>query len=175
MRSLWLASAALVITSGMAFAQTTPAPGMSNPGMSNQGSMSQPGTMSNQGSMSNQGGMSQQEPTAGYDTAARYLQRARTAIQQHRGYRADTMLSNAETIMLTRAVPQSSGPVPDTSPRVTAIQNARTAVKQRNWTAAMQYTDEAIQHHGAMNPNGGGQGMNPNSTSPMAQPNRTVQ
>jgi hypothetical protein len=122
----------------------------------------------------NQGTMS--ESPVGYDTAARYLQRARTAIQRHRGAQADTMLSNAETIVLTRAVPQSSGPATDTSPRVTAIANARAAVKQRNWTAALQYTDEAIQHHGAaMSPNGMGQGtMNPNGTSP-AQPNGTVQ
>ncbi|HTJ91319.1 MAG TPA: hypothetical protein VL356_14235 [Acidocella sp.] len=197
MRSLWLASAAFIVISGTAFAQTNPSPGMANPGYQSQGTMSQPGTMGNpnQGTMSqpgtmgnpNQGTMSQPgtmgnpnqgamaEPSAGYDTAARYLQRARTAIQQHRRAQADTLLSNAETIMLTRAVPQSSGPTPDTSPRVTAISNARAAVQQRNWTSALQYTDEAIQHHGAMNPNGAGQGaMSPNGTSP-AQPNGTVQ
>ncbi len=185
MRSLWLASAAFILISGTAFAQTTPAPGMANPGsQSTQGTMSQPGTMAapapNQGSMSNEGTMGNQgtmgEPTAGYDTAAQYLQRARTAIQQHRRAKADTLLSNAETIILTRAVPQTTGPTPDNSPRVTAIENARSALKQRNWTEATQYTDQAIQHHASMNPNGTGQGtMSPNSSGSMAPPNRTVQ
>jgi hypothetical protein len=161
MRSLWLASAAFIVISGTAFAQTTPAPGMANPGsQSTQGTMSQPGTMGNP----NQGAMS--EPYAGYNTAARYLQRARIAIQQHRRFQADNLLANAETIMLTRAVPQSSASVPDSSPRIVAIDNARAALRQGNWTSATQYTDEAIQRHAAMNPNGSGS---------MAQPNHTVQ
>ena len=173
MRSLWLASAAVIVTSGMAFAQTTPAPGMANPG-----SMSRRGTMSaGHGTMSNPGMMSpMQSPSTGQDTAAHYLWQARTAIQQHHRAQADSLLSHAETLLLTRAVPQSAGPTQDNSPRVTAIENARAAVKQGNWNQAAQYTDQAIHHHAMMNGGGMGQGtMSPNGNSPMAQPNRTVQ
>ena len=141
--------------------------------------MSNPGAMSNQGTMSNQSPMmSPMQPSAGHDQANQYLWQARTAIRQHRSAQADTMLSNAETIILTRAVPQSTGPTPDNSPRVTAIENARTAVKQGNWSAATQYTDLAIHHHAMMSgPNNGGmgQGQMAPSSDPMTQPNRTVQ
>jgi hypothetical protein len=169
MRSLWLASAALIVTSGVAFAQTTSPPPMS-PGMSNQGTMSP------------------MQPSAGHDQANQYLWQARTAIQQHRGAKADTLLSHAETIILTRAVPQTTGPARDNSDRVTAIENARTAVKQRNWSAAAQYTDSAIHHHammngptpggmnnGGMNNGGMGQGTMAPPSGTMAPPNRTVQ
>jgi hypothetical protein len=191
MRSLWLAAAAFIVTNGVAFAQTTPPPGMSNPGsMSTQGTMSQPGSMSNPGAMSNQGTMSNQgpmmspmQPSAGHDQANQYLRQARAAIRQHSSAQADTMLSNAETIILTRAVPQTTGPTPDNSPRVTAIENARTAVKQGNWSAAAQYTDMAIHSHGMMNGstsggmNNGGMGQDQMAppSGPMTQPSRTVQ
>jgi hypothetical protein len=164
MRSLWLATAAFIVAGGIACAQTTPSP--MAPGGGTMSPMQPPA-------------MSPMQPPAGHDQATRYLQRARAAIQQHRRAQADTMLSNAETIMLTRTVPQTTGPVPDNSPRVTAIENARAAVKQGNWSAAAQYTDEALRHHatadgvppGAMTP--------PNApmppVAPMAPPNRTVQ
>jgi hypothetical protein len=173
MRSLWLASAAFIVISSTAFAQTAPAPGMSNPG-NTQGTMSPPGAMA--APAPDQGMMSpMQPPSTGQDAANHYLWQARTAIRQHHRAQADNMLSHAETLILTRSVPQTSGPTPDNSPRVTAIENARAAVKQGNWTEAAQYTDQAM-HHGAMSNGGMSPGtMSPNGNNPMAQPNRTVQ
>lgn len=153
MRSLWLATAAFIVAGGIACAQTTTSPGMA------------PG----------EGTMSPMQPPAGHDQANQYLWQARSAIRQHSRARADTMLSNAETIILTRAVPQTTGPAPDNSPRVTAIENARAAVKQGNWSAAAQYTDEAIYHHATLNGPTPGGAMAPPPNAPMAPPNRTVQ
>jgi hypothetical protein len=176
MRALWLASAAFIVATGMAFAQTTPpagtSPGMSNPGMQPPGTspgmsnpgMSNPGMapgMSNPGAsqgMSNQGTMSPMQPPSatGRDEAAAYLQRASTAIQQHRRVQADNYLSHAETLMLTRSVPQSNATTPDSSPRITAIQNARAALRRGNWSDAEQDTNMAMHHNAMMNNNAGG-------------------
>jgi len=241
MRSLWLASAAFIVTTTIACAQTTtpaPAPnGASNapvetapglspgkaaapasamaPGTTTGGSMSG-GTMS-QGSMS-QGSMSQgsiQSPSPAPNgstnapqmtqapaspgksapsnsastmsspsstpstsqmaadngsagmakpmhhfmgampangSAGTYLHIAKFAIRHNDKARAEDALSHAETRLLTRSVPQSSTIPTDDSPAVTAIEQARQAVKAGNWQEAAADTDAAIHqmHHGMM-------------------------
>jgi hypothetical protein len=199
MRSLWLASAALIVTTGMAFAQTS-TPGMApagapnapvetSPGMS-PGKTAPPSGMSNQG-MSNQGTSSgmQSPPANGSGSSAMgngsmgngstgtgmtphhahhehmaangstkmYLHMAQEAIRQHNRTQADEALSHAETRMLTRAVPQSTAATADSSPGVTAIENARAAVRKGNWAEAAQDTQMAMQHHA--NEGTGNEGM----------------
>jgi hypothetical protein len=90
----------------------------------------------------------------GHDEAGMYLHRASLAIQQRHRAQADNMLSHAETLMLTRSVPQSNAGTPDSSPRVTAIENARAALRSGNWTQAAQDTNMAMQHHNGMMNNG---------------------
>jgi hypothetical protein len=201
MRTLWLASAAFIVSTHFASAQpATPAPaptgapnaptetspGMSpgntasptatpmtppsnsgamSPGATSNGSMSNgsmsngtmsPGATSNgamsNGSMSNGSAMS---PNASHHkmpanaSAAKYLQIAQSAIDHHNKARADEALSRAETRLLTRAVPQSSATSPDESPAITAITQARQALKAGDFKQASAETNTAIQQEQA--------------------------
>jgi hypothetical protein len=186
MRTLWLASAAFIVSTHFASAQpATPAPAPTgapnaptetSPGMSpgntasptatpmtppsNSGAMSpgatSNGTMSNgamsNGTMSNGSAMS---PNASHHkmpanaSAAKYLQIAQSAIDHHNKARADDALSRAETRLLTRAVPQSSATSPDESPAITAITQARQALKAGDFKQASAETNTAIQQEQA--------------------------
>ncbi|HEY1858125.1 hypothetical protein [Acidocella sp.] len=102
--------------------------------------------------------MSPMQPHAGTgnDEAGMYLHRASMAIQQRHRAQADNMLSHAETLMLTRSVPQSNAGTRDSSPRITAVENARAALRSGNWTQAAQDTNMAMHHNGMMNNGMGG-------------------
>ncbi len=177
MRSLWLASAALVVTTGMACAQTTPAPAETAPGMepgnmAPPGAMS-PGTMSGPQSSPGSGakGMAphhHQAHTPADGSTMMYLHIADQAIHHHNRAQADEALSRAETRMLTRTVLQTSGPAADTSPDVTAVENARAALRKGDWAEAAQDTKMAMQQHGTDNEGTGN--MAPAASSNMMSP-----
>ena len=124
--------------------------GTMSPGATSNGAMSN-GSMSN-GSMSNGSAMS---PNASHHkmpanaSAAKYLQIAQSAIDHHNKARADEALSRAETRLLTRAAPQSSATSPDESPAITAITQARQALKAGDFKQASAETNTAIQQEQA--------------------------
>ncbi len=90
--------------------------------------------------------------------AGQYLKIASKAIKQHNKMMADDALSHAETRMLDRSVPASTGAQPDDSPAVTAIEHARAALSSGDYQTAAQDTHMAMHaHHGMM----GGAGMSP--------------
>lgn len=85
-----------------------------------------------------------------------YLRIASKAIKQHNKMLADDALSHAETRMLDRAVPASSGATADDSPGVTAIEHARQALASGDYETAASDTRMAMHdRHGMM----GGAGM----------------
>ncbi len=80
-----------------------------------------------------------------------YLKMASEAIRHHDKARADDALSHAETRILTRAVPASTGPVADESPAITAIEHARQALAAGDYATAASDTKMAMHaHHGMM-------------------------
>jgi hypothetical protein len=80
-----------------------------------------------------------------------YLHIAADAIRHHDKATADDALSHAETRLLTRAVPASSGPAADDSPAVTAIEHARQALAAGDYPTAGADTKMAMHaHHGMM-------------------------
>jgi hypothetical protein len=85
-------------------------------------------------------------------TPAAYLHMAKTAIHEHNKTRADDALSNAETILLTRSVPQSEANPVDHSPAVNSIEGARKAVQANDMTTASSDIDMAMSqiHHARM-------------------------
>lgn len=95
-----------------------------------------------------------------------YLRIASKAIGQHNKMLADDALSHAETRMLDRAVPASSGATADDSPGVTAIEHARQALASGDYNTAASDTRMAMHNrHGMM----GGAGMGSGSdTTPMS-------
>jgi hypothetical protein len=78
-------------------------------------------------------------------SAHSYLHMAKMAIHQHDTARADEALSRAETRLLTRAVPASDGSAVDQSPAITAITNARSALRSGDFAQASTDTDTALQ------------------------------
>ncbi len=142
MRSIWLASAALFMTAGVACAQTTtstPAPTMAPPSAAPMQHHNHAHHWKHNGEMPANAG-----PRV-------YLHIAKSALDHHDFTRADEALSHAETRLLTRSVVQSSTAPTDHSPAVTAIENARHAAQAHNQMAALSATDEAMQavrmHH----------------------------
>jgi len=84
-------------------------------------------------------------------TPGAYLKIASKAIKQHDKMLADEALSHAETRMLTRAVPASSGAAVDDSPGVTAIEHAREALASGDYDTAASDTRMAMHdRHGMM-------------------------
>lgn len=199
MRSLWMASAALLMTAGIACAQTTPqgatnapnevpdgaaagktapnsaattmAPsGPSNAAPAPQGATNAPmetppgaapgktapvpmpqHKMKHHWKHDEDGKM---KPPHGGPEAS--LKSAKQAIAHHDYARAQTDLSHAETLLLTRSVDQGSGMSPDQSPAVKSIEQARKALRAHDTEGAMSATDaamhEAHKHHGHMRP-----------------------
>jgi hypothetical protein len=147
MRSFWLASAAFIVSTGIACAQPpSPAPASSS---TSSGSMGMTHPMHHNMSMS---GM----PANG--SAGTYLHIAKTAMRNHNKAMAEEALSRAETRLLTRAVPQSSTIPTDDSPTVTAIEHARAAIRSGDMQQASADIDTAMRqmHHGAMSGMGNG-------------------
>jgi hypothetical protein len=99
-------------------------------------------------------------PTDG--TPASYLHIAKAAIHAHNKMRADDALSNAETILLTRAVPQGDVNPVDHSPAIDSIEGARKAVQADDMTTASSDIDMAMHQirHARMHHDASGIGNN---------------
>jgi hypothetical protein len=78
-------------------------------------------------------------------TPEQYLQAAQRALQQRRGGAAQEALERAETRLLDRATAPSRANEPDTAPAVREISQAIDALGRRDWQAASQHTDAAMQ------------------------------
>ncbi|OYY05451.1 MAG: hypothetical protein B7Y73_01655 [Acidocella sp. 35-58-6] len=133
MRSLWLASAAIVLSAGMACAQSAP------PGDQNVASTAPPmGAMPMQHSMISHGPLPQDA------SVQTYLRIAEVAIHGRNKAKADDALSHAETLVLTRSVPQSAGIPVDHSSRVETIEQARAALASGDFGQAAHLTRQAM-------------------------------
>ena len=75
-------------------------------------------------------------------SASTYLHIARSAIGHHNVALADDALSNAETQLLDRSVPQGQV-MADSSPSIQSIENARKALHAGNYTQASADTKQA--------------------------------
>ncbi len=127
MRSLWMASAAILLSAGMAWAQPA--------------------------------------SSSGANDAAQCLQTAQQAIAHHDRAKASEALSQAETRLLTRAVPQTQATMPDQSPAIAAIERARKAVEAGDYTKAAKETAMAMGPAPATPMSAGAPGIRPPSTS----------
>jgi hypothetical protein len=85
-------------------------------------------------------------------TPASYLHIAKDALHEHNKMRADDALSHAETILLTRSVPQSDSSPVDHSPAISSIEGARKAVQADDMKTASSDIDMAMSqiHHPRM-------------------------
>jgi hypothetical protein len=200
MRTIWLASAAFIIGTGIACAQTaTPSPApagatsgpvQTSPGMSPgketpPASAQPPETINGAGTSSAMPGTGTGNASSGMTngttgttsadntgmapkhtammhhhdadmamptdgTPASYLHIAKDAIHHHNKMRADNALSDAETLLLTRSVPQTDATPVDHSPAVKSIEHARQAVRDGDMMTASTDIDHAMmQIHGA--------------------------
>lgn len=155
MRSFWLASAAFVLSSGIAFAQTSTPSGTVNNMVPPGGAPASTGHYTGTG-------------TAGPTTAAWYLHMAKGAVTSGNKAAAEEYLSRAETRMLSRAVPSTEANQPINTPGIAAVRSARADVRAGNMKQAATDIDTAMdQLHG--NPiynNGmGTSSMSPSGTS----------
>ncbi len=181
MRIFWLASAALIVSTGVAFAQTSmsaPAPtGAPNapvetsPGMSpgNTAPNSQAGGMASgmaggmSGAAQMHAGMAGTQADAG---AVKDLEMAKAALGKHDKAKAEENLSHAQTMLLTRSVPQSPGMAMQTdhSPAYMSVTKARAALQASHFIRSKTDTDMAIHQlqegrsEGMNNPAAGGVG-----------------
>ncbi|MGE4483251.1 hypothetical protein [Acidocella sp.] len=140
MRSIWLASAALIFSAGAAFAQPTPPTpptGPANMPATPPGAMAAPKPAMPPGHWL-KGPLPENAPP---DV---YLHIAKASLAHHNPGRADDALSHAETLLLTRAVDQGPTIPVDDSPQVKAIEQARQALHAKNYMAASQQIDAAM-------------------------------
>jgi hypothetical protein len=109
-----------------------------------------------------------------------YLAAANRALEHHQGGEAQEALERAETRLLDRSVPAGQGNMPEHDPRLTQIHDARMALANRDWNAARQSIQQAMNMGGGMGMERGGMmrqpgmnqsGMNqPGMTQPANQP-----
>jgi len=184
MRSILLASAAIILSAGIACAQsatpppapngatngpieTSPglSPGKETPPAAGQApSTVSPATSTDSAAPANGTSMGNDKNTVTANThsvatmhhsysqatmpmngaPASYLHIAKTAIHQHNKMRADDALSHAETILLTRAVPQGDANPVDHSPAIASIEGARKAVQADDMMTASSDIDMAM-------------------------------
>ena len=138
MRSIWLASAALILSAGAACAQpAAPTPPTGPASMP----ATPPGMMAPHANMKHwlNGPLPEDAPPRAY------LHIAKAALKHHDYARADDALGHAETRLLTRAVDQGSSIPVDDSPAVTSIEQARKATQAHDAATAMQAIDAALQ------------------------------
>ena len=90
------------------------------------------------------GGMGMSKGMPEDASATDYLHIAKMAIKHHNKMMADNALQHAETRMLTRAVPAGSI-APDSSSSISAIEDARSAVKSGDMMKASSDIDTAMQ------------------------------
>lgn len=136
MRTLLLASAAVLALGGSAVAQSFSGTAPGNPRSTAASNITQADTHST---------MAPALPTAGYDlTYAQFLQTAQKAVNAGQTGLAQQSLEQAETRLLTRSVPAGQGSVPDNGPRIAALRNARIALSQGDKAAVLQNIQTAM-------------------------------
>ena len=96
-----------------------------------------------------------------------YLAAADRALERHQGGEAQEALERAETRLLDRSVPTGEGNMPERDPRLAQIRDARMALANRDWSAARQNIQQAMNMRGGMNMN---QGRMMNQGQMMGQP-----
>jgi hypothetical protein len=132
MRTLLLASAALLLAGGSAFAQNA----TGNPRSSGASNIDGSDTHSQ---------LAPQLPVPGQTGSAEdYLQRAERALRSRQTGAAQEALERAETRLLDRSTsPQMAGQ-PDSGPRIDAINRALRALAARDMHGALQDTQQAM-------------------------------
>jgi hypothetical protein len=154
MRRFWLVAASFAFSTGIAVAQTTPAPPAGA-----MGNMVPPGSApSSMGHYTGTG-------TTG-TTAAMYLHMAKVAVANGNKAAADEYLSRAETRMLSRAVPSTEANQPINTPGIAAVRSARADVHAGNMKQASADIDTAMNElHGNPTYNSGMGTMRSSGTS----------
>lgn len=76
----------------------------------------------------------------------RFLHSAQQAVQHHRMAEAREALERAETRLLDRATTPDQASQPDTAPAIQSISQALAALGHRDWSAAGQHIDQALQN-----------------------------
>ncbi len=84
-----------------------------------------------------------------------YLAAADRALSMHQGGEAQEALERAETRLLDRSVPAGEGNMPERDPRLAQIHDARMALANRDWNAARQNIQQAMNMRGGMGMNQG--------------------
>ena len=84
-----------------------------------------------------------------------YLRAADRALSMHQGGEAQEALERAETRLLDRSVPTGQGNMPERDPRLSQIHDARMALANRDWNAAHQSIQQAMNVRGGMGMNQG--------------------
>lgn len=88
-----------------------------------------------------------------------YLAAADRALARHQGGEAQEALERAETRLLDRSVPAGQGNMPERDPRLTQIHDARMALANRDWNAARQNIQQAMNMRGGAGMERGNMGM----------------
>ncbi len=159
MRTLLLASAALLLAGGAAVAQNA----AGNP---------KSGTASNTDQANTHSELAPALPSAGATgTSEEYLQRAERAVKANRTGEAQEALERAETRALDRSTAVDAASQPDTSPRVTAIRKALMALGHRDRKGAMDAIQMAMSAPGDA---GGAMPMPAASSAPAGEPMGTM-
>lgn len=86
-------------------------------------------------------------------SAETYLQIAEKAVAAHQKTRAHEALGRAETVLLTNSYPAGSVSGPISTPAITAIRDARSAVEQGDYNHAARMITHALKEvhgHGTM-------------------------
>ena len=140
MRTLLLASAAVLALGGTAMAQNFSGNSPNNPRSTSASNITAADTHSR---------IAPALPTAGYDlTYEQFLQTAQRAVNAGKTGLAQQSLEQAETRLLTRSVPLGQGSMPDNGPRIDALRNARIALSKGDRSAVLQNIQMAEETHG---------------------------
>ncbi len=99
-----------------------------------------------------------------------YLAAANRALEHHQGGEAQEALERAETRLLDRSVPAGQGNMPERDPRLTQIHDARMALANRDWNAARQSIQQAMNMGGEMGMHRGTMGQGQMMGQPAMQP-----
>ncbi len=172
MRTLLLASAAVLALGGTGLAQNFSGNSPNNPRSTSASNITASDTRSH---------IAPALPTPGYDlTYEQLLQAAQRAVSAGRTGLAQQSLEQAETRLLTRAVPQGQGNTPDNGAQVDAIRNARIALSKGDRAGVLQNIQTAMagpgmgsgtMGSGSMQNGSMGSGMAPAATmQPMPAP-----
>lgn len=107
------------------------------------------------------------QPNVSSDSPEAYLAAADRALARRQTGLAQSALEHAETRMLNRSVPMGQGNMPDRDPRIEQVNSALQALANRNYSAARQNIQQAMNMGGGA---GGSMGQSGMGNMPMNQP-----